>query len=156
VTTGVLQDKDSFVIRDIHMENGDAIRYRVEGDANRDIVTYLIAPKELATSFMRQYYSDYGKEPGINLTDFESYLSTLTDANGVFTDGAVQDAVLGYGVLQKSDRCCTGVPDTGTFVATVNGTYRIIVVEAEGRKSNVKIIVDRFKKQLFAYDEMTD
>jgi hypothetical protein len=156
ITSGELTGKDSFVYRDIRLKDGDAIRYRIEGDANRDLVTYLIAPRELATDFLRQFYTDYGTEPGINITDFDAYMSNLTDANDVFTDGTVQDFVLGYSVVQKSDRCCAGVPDTDTFVATVTGTYRIFVVEAEGRKSNVKIIVDRFDQELYAYDEITD
>ncbi len=154
ITMGELDGNGSFIFRDVKMIDGDAIRFRVEGDEDRDLVTYLIAPDQLATDHVSRYFTDYGTELGI--TDVDDLFSDLTDADDVLSDGDVQDAVRGYVVLQNSDQCCAGVPDADTFIATVSGSYRIVVIEADGRSSNVKIIVELLPRRLYSYSEIVD
>jgi hypothetical protein len=153
-TTGHLSDASSYIVREVTLDDGDAIRYRVEGDDNRDLVTMLVVPEDLAISHAERFFKDYGTNVG--MSDADTLISDYTDADDVVSDPDIKDALLGYVVLQDSDRCCVGVPDAGTFIATVPGTYRILVVEAQGRESDVRVIVDKFSRQLFTYAEITD
>ena len=101
-----------------------------------------------------RFFRDYGTNVG--LSDSGELFSEFTDVDDLVSDPDTKDAFLGYKVLQNSDRCCVGVPDSDTFVATVPGTYKILVVEAQGRDSDVRIIVDKFPRPLFAYADITE
>jgi hypothetical protein len=154
VSTHQLDGADDFIVREVTLDDGDAIRFRVEGDADRDLVTYFIAPEDLAVSHASRFFKDYGTNVG--LEGPEELISDYTDVDDLLSSADVKDALLGYVVLDDADRCCAGVPDTGTFVATVPGTYRIVVVEANGRDADVRVFVQKFPRQLFTYAEITD
>ena len=153
VTLGHLSGPGSFVVRDVHLRAGDAIRYRVEGAHKRDLVTYLLASNETAHAFATAYMSEYATDLG--LTDLGQITGQYTDAVDILTDAAVADAVRGDLIIKNSDRCCKGVPDTDTFIATVPGTYRIVVIEANGKDSDVRIVVEMYPAPLTAYSDIS-
>jgi hypothetical protein len=154
VTLGQLTGPGQFVSREVRMDDGDAIRFRVEGNEDRDLLTYFVAEDQLATDHVLRYFTDYGTNVG--LSDSFDLLTDLTEADDVLSDSEIQDRVRNLTIIQASDRCCAGVPDTDEFIATVPGTYRIVVVEAEGRDSDVRIVVEKLSRQLFSYAEITD
>jgi hypothetical protein len=155
VTTGELTGEGSFVTRDITLQKGEAIRLRVEGDPNRELVTYVLVSQSFATDVASAMVTDLGEDAG--LTDSAAQiLDNLTDADDVLSDGDVREAVRGFVIYDSADRCCGGVPDTLGFVAFASGKYRIVVVEDEGQRSDVRIIVEEFDSRLLAYDLITD
>ena len=149
-----LKTSTSFVVHDIKLERGQVVRFRVESPRDRDLVTYLLAPKPTADQYATQYVSDLGKN--INVADPNDLINGYTDALQVYGEPAIREAVRGYVSIKSIDRCCNGAPDTAYVIATVPGTFRLVVTEANGRASTVRIVVEGLGRDLTTKSEMSD
>lgn len=154
VTTGRVDGLGSYVVRDVQLRAGEAMRYRVEGNPKRDLITYLVTTDATASEWATDYFSAY--QTGLGLTDIGEVTTDYADARDVLTDGVMEDDFRGYKVIRNSDRCCKGVPDTDSFIAVVPGTYRIVVIEHDGKDSDVRIVVEVYQYSLAAYTDMSD
>jgi hypothetical protein len=149
-----LKGATSFIVHDIKLERGQVVRFRVESPRNRDLVTYLMAPKAVADQFATQYVSDLGKN--VNMTDPNDLINSYTDALQVFGDPSIREQVRGFVTIKSVDRCCNGAPDTAYIIATVSGTFRLVVTEAQGREAPVRIVVEGLGRDLPTRVEMSD
>jgi len=153
VTQGRVDGLGSYVVRDVELRAGEAMRYRIEGNPKRDLITYLVTQDATASEWATDYFSAY--QTGLELTDIGQVTTDYAAARDVLTDGVMEDDFRGYKVIRNSDRCCKGVPDTDSFIAVAPGTYRIVVVEHDGKDSDVRIVVEVFQYSLAAYTDMS-
>ena len=153
VTSGELTGPGSFVVRDIRLTRGEGVRIRVEGSADADPVTYLLAPRATADKYASQYVTDFSPKSGFS--DPAALYDTFTDAKQMFTERTLRDAVNGYVVVKDLDQCCKGVPDAGAFVASAPGVYRILVIEASGHATPLRILVEGYATALTTYRGLT-
>lgn len=153
VTAGQLDGPGDFYVADVELKRGDTVRFRVEGPENRDLITAFLAPRDLADSYATQYVSDLGTT---DLTDPSQLIDTYTDARDLFEDQDARDAAQGYVRIQAVDRCCAGVPDSWSFIAMAPGLYRVMVIEANGRASEVRLIIESLGRQLVTASDIDD
>lgn len=153
VTAGVLEGPGDFYVADVELKRGDTVRFRVEGPENRDLITVFLAPGDLANSYATQYVSDLGTT---DLTDPSQLIDTYTDARDLFEDQDARDAAQGYVRIQTVDRCCAGVPDAWSFIAMAPGLYRVMVIEANGRDSEVRLVIESLGRQLVTASDIDD
>jgi len=153
VTAGILEGPGDFYVADVELKRGDTVRFRVEGPENRDLITAFLAPRDLADSYATQYVSDLGTT---DLTDPSQLIDTYTDARDLFEDQDARDAAQGYVRIQSVDRCCAGVPDAWSFIAMAPGLYRVMVIEANGRDSEVRLIIESLGRQLVTASDIDD
>ena len=144
----------SFVVHDIKLERGQVVRFRVESPRDRDLVTYLLASKGVADQYATQYVSDLGKNIGV--ADPLDLINGYTDALQVYGEPAIREVVRGWVAIKQVDRCCNGAPDTGYIIATVKGTFRLVVTEVQGRDAQVRIVVEGLGRDLPTRAEMSD
>jgi len=71
-------------------------------------------------------------------------------------DQEIRDAMQGDVKLRTVDRCCKGVPDTWSFVASAPGTYRIVVVEADGKDADVRLVIESLGRVLVTSTDISD
>ena len=154
VSTGTLKGLGSFYSTDVELALGETVRFRVEGPANRDLITYFLAPGAVADAYATQYVSDMGNNS--DLTDPMQITETYTDARELFDGQDLRDAVQGYVKLKTVDRCCKGVPDTWSFIASSPGIYRIVVVEADGKDADVRLVIESLGRVLVTSTEISD
>ena len=153
VTAGLIEGPGDFYVADVELKRGDTVRFRVEGPDNRDLITAFLAPRDTADSYATQYVSDLGTT---DLTDPSQLIDTYTDARDLFEDQDARDAVQGYVRIQPVDRCCAGVPDAWSFIAMAPGLYRVMVIEANGRDSEVRLIIESLGRQLVTASDIDD
>lgn len=154
VSTGKVSGPGDFYRIDIKLLRGETVRFRVEGPANRDLISYFLAPDDVANTYATQYVSDMGNTS--DLTDPSQIIETYTDAREIFDEQDIRDAVEGYVKLRTVDRCCKGVPDTWSFVAEAEGTYRIVVVEADGKAADIRLVIESLGRPLVTSTEISD
>lgn len=154
VSTGTLKGPGSYYSTDIELALGETVRFRVEGPAARDLITYFLAPKDVADAYATQYVSDMGNTS--DLTDPTQITETYTDARELFDSQDARDAMQGYVKLRTVDRCCKGVPDTWSFVASAPGVYRVVVVEADGKEADVRLVIESLGRVLITSTEISD
>ena len=154
VSTGTLKGVGSYYSTDIELALGETVRFRVEGPANRDLITYFLAPKDVADAYATQYVSDMGNTS--DLTDPAQITETYTDARELFDSQDARDAMQGYVKLRTVDRCCKGVPDTWSFVASAPGIYRVVVVEADAKDADVRLVIESLGRVLVTSTEISD
>lgn len=154
VSTGKVNGLGDFYRIDIRLERGETVRFRVEGPANRDLISYFLAPEAVANAYATQYVSDMGNTS--DLTDPSQVLETYTDARELFDDQDIRDAVEGFVKVKTVDRCCKGVADTWSFVAEAEGTYRIVVVEADGKDADIRLVIESLGRPLITSTEISD
>lgn len=154
VSTGFIAEGDGFYFQDIRLLRGEVVRFRVESPANRDLITYLLMPEEIAGPYASQFVSDAGTISDI--TDPQDALDTYTDASALFDEGNVREAMRGYVQIKPVDRCCKGVPDASSFVAFADGVYRIVVIEADAKESTVRLILESLGRLLVTTSDLRD
>lgn len=154
VSTGFIAEGNGFYFQDIRLLRGEVIRFRVESPSNRDLITYLLMPEDLAGPYASQFVSDAGVISDI--TDPQDVLDTYTDASELFDEGDVREAMRGYVQIKPVDRCCRGVPDAGSFVAFADGVYRIAVIEANAKESTVRLILESLGRLLVTTSDLRD
>ena len=154
VSTGFIAEGDGFYFQDIRLLRGEVIRFRVEGPPNRDLITYLLMPEEIAGPYASQFVSDAGAIS--DFTDPQDVLDTYTDASQLFDEQNVRDALRGFVQIKAVDRCCRGVPDASSFVAFTEGVYRIVVIEADAKESTVRLILESLGRLLVTTSDLRD
>ncbi len=154
VSTGFIAEGDGYYVQDIRLLRGEVIRFRVEGPSNRDLITYLLMPDEIAGPYANQFVSDAGVISDI--TDPLDVLDSYTDASELFDEQNVRDAMRGYVQIKPVDRCCRGVPDASSFVAFTDGVYRIAVIEADARESTVRLVLESLGRLLVTTSDLRD
>jgi hypothetical protein len=154
VTLGKVSGPGDFFQTDVRLERGETVRFRVEGPANRDLITYFLAPKALADTYATDYLAEMGTST--DYSDPSQMIDGFTDARDLFNDQGVRDAVGGYVKLKTVDRCCKGVPDTWSFVATTPGVYRVLVVEADGKDATIRLVIESLGRLLVTSTEVSD
>lgn len=154
VSTGSLKGPGDYYSTDIELALGETVRFRVEGPGNRDLITYFLAPKEVAEAYATEYVSDMGNTS--DLTDPTQITESYTDARELFDNQDARDAMQGFVKLQTVDRCCKGVPDTWSFIASSSGIYRVVVVEADGKEADVRLVIESLGRVLVTSTEISD
>ena len=108
----------------------------------------------MADAYATQYVSDMDNMS--DLTDPVQISEDFTDARELFDEQEIRDAMQGYVKLRTVDRCCKGVPDTWSFVASAPGTYRIVVVEADGKDADVRLVIESLGRVLVTSTDISD
>lgn len=154
ISTGKLTSPGDYYSSNVSLQLGETVRFRVEGPQNRDLITYFLAPTDVADAYATQYVSDMGNMS--DLTDPVQISEDFTDARELFDDQDSRDAMRGYVKLRTVDRCCKGVPDTWSFIASAPGTYRIVVVEADGKDADVRLVIESLGRVLVTSTDISD
>lgn len=154
VSTGFIAEGNGFYYQDVRLLRGEVIRFRVESPSNRDLITYLLIPEDIAAPYASQYVSDAGVISDI--TDPADVIDGYTDATQLFDEQDVREAMRGFVQLKPVDRCCKGVPDAAAFVAFADGVYRIAVIEADGKEANVRLVLESLGRLLVTTSDIRD
>jgi len=154
VSTGKVSGPGDFYKIDVKLLRGETVRFRVESPANRDLISYFLAPDDVAEAYATQYVSDMGNLT--DLTDPSQIIETYTDARELFDEQDLRDAVEGFVKLRTVDRCCKGVPDTWSFVAEAEGIFRIVVIEADGKEADIRLVIESLGRPLITSTEISD
>ncbi len=149
-----LAEDESFHTQTLRLEQGEAVRIRVEPSRRLDAVVTLLIDEDTArnesTVIAEELEDVFSDDDPDNI--FDQYYS---DARSVFTDGDARREFRDMIVSYRFDSGFEGEPDSNAFVSFVDAEYTIVVTSV-GSASNgdVRMVIEKFDERYEIGDDL--
>jgi hypothetical protein len=152
VTEDTLVDDESFVTRSFQLDEGEAIRIRVEPEGDLDTNPGVVVNESTAEAIADVLGEEFEDEFTDASSTGEMMDELFTDSD-VFSDSDAADEFEDMFVYQTFDYGVEGEPDSDWVLAPVSGTYQLVVTAYDG-DGEFRVIVEKYDDVVAIDDDL--
>jgi hypothetical protein len=152
VSEDTLDSDTAYVTRSFTLDQGEAIRIRVEPDRGLDTAPGVVVDQDTAEAIAEVLGEEF-QDQFSDGADTDEILDEVFTDSDVFSDSDAASDLEDLLVYQTFDIGAEGEPDADWVVAPVDGTYQLVVTSYEG-DGDVRIVTEKYDEVLSIDSEL--